>query len=180
MQHFKNQQGFTLVESLLALVIAAVMGVSLIVILRLGVDSFASIAARKDTLSEVRLAVSRMTRELILVEAADILEFSPNNIRFLDSGGIETEFRVEPSGALLRLFRGNNILAEDLNTFTLNYFDENDALLVNFDNPTEIRRIQISIEIENQDEGQGLGEDLGSLAVRGEVMPRALFYTNFQ
>lgn len=169
----KNQKGFTFIELVLSLVVLGLISLTLATLLRTGIDTFSLIVSRKEALHNARLAVERVTREIIYLEAADILSISPTMIQFNDKNDISTDFHSVASGSLFQVYRGTNLLAENLSNFLFTYYDQAGGEITNFSDIASVRRIKVEMTVQTQN-------GFGDVKVRGDVYPRNFYYSNFQ
>ncbi|MBI2067757.1 MAG: prepilin-type N-terminal cleavage/methylation domain-containing protein [Deltaproteobacteria bacterium] len=158
-----NSKGFTLVELVLAMtLITIVVAVSGFLMGR-GVDAYRLVTSRTETVHQARTALVRMQKELERLR--EVTHAAPDRIAFRDPNMVETDFRLEGG----RLYRGNDILAEDITRLTFTYYRDNG-------NETEaapqVRRIHLELVTESVEAGR--------LSLRTDVFPRNYLYDNFQ
>ena len=172
-RHFKHQGGFTLVDAVLGWVVIGVIALTLAYLLQMAVDSFSMIASRKEALAATRYAADRMTRELLLIKSSDLLALSQTQIQFLDHTGAATDFHSAVVNGKIKLYRGVNLLADDLQSFTVKYFDASGIEITDYNNLAGVRRILLDLGVTSDN-------NYGTVSVRGEVYPRNFLYTNYQ
>lgn len=171
-QNRKKQKGFTLVETLLGIVVAGIVMLAFASIARVSVDSYSMIVSRKEALTQARFALNRITQELVSMSPAAITAIASTQISFNDSLGNSTNFRSQSSGGILQLYRGNDLLANNVSSFSLTYYDANNNV-INDGNVSNMRRIAVDI-------GVNSGNGNSDVKMRGEVYPKNYYYTNFQ
>ncbi len=168
----KTQKGFGLLEITLGLVIVGIVSLSFASLFGITVDQYSSIVSRKEALSQARLAINRMTEELIYLDSESLVSISSSNISYIDTAGLATNFRTQSNGTSTDLYRGNDLLAKNISVFSLTYLDSTGEPVLD-GNVTSVRRIQISI-------GVHASNNHGDVKIRGEVYPRNFYYSNFQ
>mgnify|MGYP001205349438 CR=1 FL=1 len=137
-------RGFTLVESLLAIVIISTMVVAVAEILLSGMGSFSLITDRREALQGARLAVNMMTDEIQSISdpATDITAISANSITFTPGGG-GGPVTYSISGA--NLTRNTKTLATSVTpTSGFEYFTANGAATTN---PAQVYRVGVSVGV---------------------------------
>lgn len=166
------QKGFTLVETVLGIVVMGIVMLAFASIARLSVDSYSLIVSRKEAMSQARYALNRITQELVSINPASITSIGSTNISFNDSVGSPTNFRSQTTNGVTQIFRGNDLLANNINSFSFVYYDANNNIITD-GNISNLRRIAI-------DMGVNSSNGYSDMKIRGEVYPRNYYYTNFQ
>ncbi len=166
------QGGFTIVETLLGIVVMGVVFLAFASIARLSVDSYSLIVARKEAMTQARYAMNRITQELVSISPAAITSIAASSINFNDSLGTPTNFRSQTTSGILQIYRGNDLLANNVSGFSLTYYDAN-GNVINDGNIANLRRIAI-------DMGVNASNGYSDMKMRGQVYPRNYYYTNFQ
>lgn len=130
-----GQRGFTLVEMVLVLLVVGLLGITLGVMLSTGVRAFNEGRQVVDTLSSLRLATERVTRELRTVRRNPAI---PGDFDFIAKTGTNVQFRrlendgttvttvtIDVSGNNLRLAynqpAGTYTLSNQLGSLALSY-----------------------------------------------------------
>lgn len=165
-----NKKGFTLIETILTIIVIGIIaGVSGQVLMR-GIDAYALITSRKDALQHARVGMDRMVNELLLVSSATVTSVTDTRIDFRDIDNIVANFRRANIYGTLDLVRTNDFLAGQISTLDFDYFksDGTSAVL-----PADMRRINVELTT------QPLG-GYGTVAIRTEVFPRNFMYSNFR
>lgn len=168
-----DERGFTLMESLLSLVIVGIISLAFASVFLLALDGFSRIASRKETLANARYGVNRIAAELIAVQPSQILAISPTLFRFVDQGGNVTDFHSQSESGVVHLYRGADLLARNLTSFSLSYYDAAGNLLTDYSDPSALRRVRIDMTVKDM-------SGLRDMSVRGEVFPRNFYYSGFQ
>jgi len=166
----KNRRGFTLVETILTIVVVGIIAGVSAKILVSGLDTYAFITNRKDLTQHARVAMERMVNELTVARWNDITWMSGTHIGFIDRGGSSTSFKSKTFNNIPSIARGNDFLAGQLGFLDFDYlqYDGSNAWL-NF----QLKRINIELSLD------ALG-GYGSLTLRTEVFPRNEMYDNFE
>jgi prepilin-type N-terminal cleavage/methylation domain-containing protein len=160
-----NTRGFTLLELILGVVIMAITALAFAPLVEQAVGSYAVATTRSRAVHDIRHAMFQITRELLQVDAGNITGISATQLQFVDDLGANTDYHLNGNS----VFRGNTLLAPNVNSLTFTYLD-------NLGAPTpviaDIRRIGVEMEVNAP--GQG------AVNLRSEVFPRGFMYTNFQ
>lgn len=170
MGHDFQKKGFTLIETVLTIVIVSIIaGVSAKILLS-GLDTYSFITSRKDATQHARVAMDRMVSELTLMESSDIRFISDDNLTYLDSDGIVSSFKTDTANGQLSLVRNDKFLAGPLGFIDFDYLkpDGSRAPAAHF-----VNRINIELSVD------ALG-GYGSITLRTEVYPRGIMYDNFR
>ncbi|MBF0492398.1 MAG: type II secretion system protein [Deltaproteobacteria bacterium] len=168
----KNQKGFGLLEITLGLVVVGIISLSFASLFGITIDQYSAITSRKEALSQARLAINRITEELLYIDSNALVSISSSNLSFIDTSGVATNFRTQTDAGILNLYRGNDLLAKNLSAFSLTYLDSLGAQIQD-GNVSNVRRIQINL-------GVNASNNHGDVKLRGEVYPRNFYYSNFK
>ncbi len=169
----KDSRGFTLIETAVSWVMLGIIFFSFAVLLELGVKSFERISSRKEALASARYAIDRMVEELMLIKTADIISISATQISFKDLSGANTDYHSASVSGTLYLYRGSDLFAKNLGSFSLTYYDSAGNTITNYADIGSVRRIKAEFYV-NAKNGHG------TVPVRGEIYPRNFYYTSFQ
>lgn len=175
MKQLRNQNGFSLLELILALLVGGiVIGVSSQTLVS-NVDSYSFITNRKAALGDVRYAINRISHELLRIGESDLQNIDSTRIDFYDSDGTLANFRLGTNGANLGLFRGSDLLVDRVSTFSLEYYDgDGNVVSPTSGNETLVKRIKMTITTEPKN-------DEGSITLSTVVTPRVFIgYSNYQ
>ncbi|GEM_PF-2465589 len=168
----RKSAGFTLVETILGIVVMSVVILAFASIARLSVDSYSLIVARKEAMNQARYALNRITQELVSINPANITSIASNNITFTDNYGYNTSFRSQTISGILQIYRGSDLLANNINNLAFTYLDANGNTILD-GNVANLRRIIVDL-------GVIASNGYSDVKMRGEVYPRNYYYTNFQ
>lgn len=159
-----KQNGFTLVELVLTMTLMGVIVVVAGVLMGRGVDAYRVVATRTELVSQGRLALMRIEKELEALR--DVVTAQSQRIQFRDADLAMQDFRLVGT----TLFRNNAILAENVQNLTFTYYRDNGNETTA---PPQVRRIHLEMTV------QGAGGS-GSLALRTDIFPKNFVYENFQ
>lgn len=115
MRGVRNRRGFTLVESLLAIIVIAAIAASVAELMLLALDSYGIIVDRREALQRARLAINLMDSELQVIAnpATDITTISSNQITFL-LGGQSVSYAISGNRLLRQDSSGASVVADNL------------------------------------------------------------------
>ncbi|MCB1213989.1 MAG: prepilin-type N-terminal cleavage/methylation domain-containing protein [Deltaproteobacteria bacterium] len=170
---FKDIRGFSLLETVMALVLLGIVGLSTAMMLRLGADSFSMVSSRTEALNKAQLTLHRMSQELLALNVGDLQNIAENRIDFVDGDGIESNFRsvASPEGHL-QIYRSADLLADSLNKFRIAYFGADGTEISEPSEVNDVRRILIEMSI-------AAGEDYGTVEINRSVYIRSYYYSNY-
>ncbi len=165
-----NEKGFTLIETILTIIVVGIIaGVSGQVLMR-GIDAYSLITNRKDALQHARVGMDRMVNELLLVSSTKVTSISDARIDFRDVNGSATSFKRQNMYGTLDLVRGSDFLAGQIYLLDFDFFKSDGTNAVW---PADMRRISIELTT------QAIG-GYGTVPLRTEVFPRNFMYSNFR
>lgn len=177
----KNNRGFTLFELVMSMVLGGVIfGVAAETMIQQA-ESFSFISNRKESITDMRTTMNRMTHELLRIETSDISAINGDGIYFTDMDVANTSFAfvadpADPDDDVIagKIYRGSDVLLDGVSGFAIEYLDENGATLepitLNID---DVRRIRLSITMTEQN-------DEGEMNMTTLVTPRSFIgYANY-
>ncbi len=174
MRRRKRERGFTFVEMLLTVVLVGILATVAAKLLLVGLDIYALIVNRNNAFHNARVAVDRMTDEMLLVETDDITWIGDQRFSFIDAGGSGTNFRqttVSQGGLSVPcLYREDDYLAGNVTSLDFDYYREDGSMAFFI---WQVRRINIDLTVEAPG-------NAGAVRLRTEVFPRNFMYTNFR
>jgi len=148
----RGRAGFTLVESILSIIVIAAVSVAMGELLIIGMDSYNLIDDRSDTLQQARLASNFISADLetIADPATDISAISATSITFTDAGGSTITYTY--SGTTLT--RNSDTLADNVVSPTgFAYYTVSGATTTD---PTQVYRIHIDVSVQASDPSHGV------------------------
>lgn len=165
----KQDSGFTILESLLAMVAISVVVVAVAHIMITGMRSYVLTADRRDALQKARLAVNLMTNELQTIQnpATGISSISSTSITFTPQGGGSVTYSVSGSN----LLRGSNILASNVTAATgFVYYTTGGATT---STPSAVHRIHITVAVDTGTSAHGV------VTINSNIYLRNRYYSGF-
>lgn len=108
-----GKTGFTLIESLLAIVVIAAISLGVAEMMTAGLESYGMVVDRREALQDARLAMNLMTSELqtIANPATDIASIGASSITFTSGGGSIT-YAVSGNRLTRQDGNGTSVLAD--------------------------------------------------------------------
>ena len=145
----KKKKGFTFVETLLSVMIVGIIAGVAAKVLIVGLDVYSLIVNRNNALSEARVAMDRMVREIVLLKSTTITGILDTRISFVDKNGYFTNFRKPTASyagkSVPCIYRGGDFLAGNTTLVDFDYYklDRSTAYW-----PFEMRVVNIDIVID--------------------------------
>ena len=164
-----SKMGFTLVEIVLAVSLVGILFAAAGIVLRQGLDSYATVSERGSALQAARFAIERMTRELRRCgdDADDqIQNISASQISFTDADNINTSFNL--NGDTLR--RGTDTLLDNVSSLAFTGYKSDNTQTAS---AQQIRRVRIQMSV--LPEGQ-----TAPLTLRTDIFLRNYMYEKWQ
>ncbi|MDD2731081.1 MAG: prepilin-type N-terminal cleavage/methylation domain-containing protein [Candidatus Portnoybacteria bacterium] len=170
----KKNFGFTFVETIISVVIVAIIASVAARVLLAGLDVYKLVVDRNNTFQSSRMAMERMVDELIHLESTDLTWMTNERIGFRDMNGIATDFdmdSVSGSGYTFPcIFRGDDYLVGNVTHLDFDYLNEDGGNTIW---SWLVRRINIDFTVEAP-------RGAGALRLRTDVFPRRFMYTDFE
>jgi prepilin-type N-terminal cleavage/methylation domain-containing protein len=158
---------FTLIELILSIAVLGIVGVVLSTMLIEAIKSYQLVSSRRESLTEIKLAIERMKQEINLIT-------SQNNIDSI--GDTNFQFDLPPDADINYFLDGNNlmrkndILASNVNSLDFDFLDSNGNQTATIAN---IQRIRIEIVIQSPN-------NEGVQRIRTQIFPRNFYYDGFE
>jgi len=133
-------------------------------------DAYSFIANRQTAIADSRYALDRISTELLLIESADLISATTNQIEFEDNNGVDTSFELGSYNGQTALMRDNEPMIVPVSNFEIKYYDDSNTETAVLD---DIRKIEVAIttaEIGNE----------GNVVLTGSIFPRNFIYDNYQ
>ncbi|MDO8518976.1 MAG: prepilin-type N-terminal cleavage/methylation domain-containing protein [Deltaproteobacteria bacterium] len=165
-----NNRGFTMIEMVLYMVVAAIITGVTVHVMRTHVNAYSFITNRHTALSDVSYALNRMSYELLRVETAEITAIAADSIDFTDDDGNAASFETAANADGTGLYRGDELLISPVTSFDLVYYDLNG---IETNVIADVRSIKMTVVTAPQDTE-------GSITLSTMVTPRAFVYENYQ
>lgn len=164
----KCSRGFSLVELVLVIGLIGILSLSVGLGVVKGFRAYELLWSRRVTLSEARMAMDRMVREIGLIEnKGDLLDFTTSTrFNFISQGVNNITYDISDTN----LRRNSDVIASGVSTLAFQYLDKNHLPTTN---SNAMSRVQVEFTI---DDSKGHG----SITLRSFVLIRALgAYANF-
>ncbi len=161
-------KGFTLIELIIVIVVVGVIASVFAILIIQGIDTYGFITIREDILSEAELAMERMVREIRQIQSYRDLETAEATEVIYLAGSAEFQFvdvhdnivGFKLDGSQLRRIefeerdvpQYDDLLADDISSMVFTYWDESNNKLTVPADVTAIKRIEISIQMERQNQ----------------------------
>jgi prepilin-type N-terminal cleavage/methylation domain-containing protein len=166
----KNNQGFTLVEVILATTILGFLGMSLSILFSAGAESFSLVKSRNELMENSRAGLNRMVNEIMYIESDDISLKLPASFTFLDAEGSAVNYSIGSYSGITAVMRNNDILIPNAESIYFTYYDEEGNIAINV---ADVRRIKISLVVNAED-------SQGNITMSASVYPKAFMFAGFQ
>lgn len=145
----RNEKGFSLIEYMMVVVIMGVIIAIGAPLVFEATDAWLLQSKRKEMSESAKIAMDRMAREIRRIQSrTSVATANSSSFRFTDIDGRDITF--DTSSATLRRTENSavNTLADNVNSFSLIYYDANGATIATpsvSPNKTNIRRIEINL-----------------------------------
>jgi prepilin-type N-terminal cleavage/methylation domain-containing protein len=142
-----SRRGVTIIELVMVIVIVGILaGVSSGYINQV-IATWQTVSFRMDTVSQMRIALDRMSREMRQINnTTSVLAATSNAFRFNSSDGSTITYNVSGTD----LLRNNTVLATGVTRLAFSYYNVTGGLLANPDvspDSTDIRHITVELEV---------------------------------
>jgi len=136
----KKQQGFTLLELVLVILLTSIIAGVASKIIAQGLTIYLTARYTTDADWQGRLALERMARDIRAVSSGGISTAAASQLTFTDTNGNSVSYSLSSTS----LMRNSQILANGVSTLTFGYFDKNGATTAT---SSLIRYIKITLTI---------------------------------
>lgn len=167
-----RKDGFTLIESVLAIVVIAAISVVVAEMMTVGLESYGMVVDRREALQRARLAMNLMTSELQTIAApeTDIASIGASAITFTSGGGSIT-YAVSGNRLTRQDSSGTSVLADGILPSTrFDYYTQGGATT---SNRTLVHRIHITVGVDT-----GVARH-GTVVMNSNVYLRNRYYGSF-
>lgn len=142
-----THDAFTLIELIMVIVIVGVLTAASSMYIKETMDLWRFLSFRNEVVSQVRLALIRMQREIRLVkDDLSVLTATASRFRFIDLHDNTIDYQLSGSN----LMRNSDILAANVTSLTFTYYNNTNTLISTplvSPNLTDIYRIGITLVI---------------------------------
>lgn len=174
--YMRTQKGFTLIETVMAIVITGIIAATVAILLYQGTKSFQEADVRRDLTAQGNLSMERISRELRLIrcttsgsscnpQAADITAWTASEIRFVNTNYEGRGVRSDAGTLKLRQGSGaadpEDVLSNNLSSLSFEYLKSDGAAAASV---SEIWIINATLTLAAADE---------SLTFKASVHPRS-------
>ena len=169
-----KRRGFTFVETILCVIVIAVIASVAARVLLAGLDVYKLVVDRNNAFQGARMAMERMFDELIHLRSTDISWMSDQRIGFRDINGVSTDFDMETASgggySIPCIYRGDDYLVGNVTYLDFDYLNETGQSTVW---SWLVRRINIDFTVTAP-------RGAGTIRLRTDVFPRNFMYSDFQ
>lgn len=170
----RKERGFTLLETLLAVLIVGIIASVAAEVLMVGLGIYKLIINRNNAFETARVGMDRMVDEIMLIDSTDISWLGDTKFGFWDIDGHSADFErhtVTQSGRTIPcIYRGDDYLAGNVIQLDFDYYRDNGSTTIW---SWLVRRINIEMTVQGP-------YSTGNIHLRTDVFPRAFMYSNFQ
>lgn len=169
MSQTEGKNGFTLIESILAILVISAIALSMSYIIMVGMRSYAMISDRRTALQNARLGVNMMANEIetIANPATDISSVSSTSMTFTNAQSQSVTYSI--SGG--NLMRNSDVLAANVTgTTAFSYFN---AAGGSTSTPSLVARVHIIVQVNTP------GSTSGQVTILNDAYLRNRYYTQF-
>ncbi len=163
-------KGYSLIELIMTLVLLGILTWVGIAVMLSGTDAYIFFNQRKDILSDARLGLDRMSREIRMIkDTTSIITANQETFSFIDTSDTAITFTLS-SGVVNRIANGvTNSLLGNVNSLTFTYYDSSDNPILSAivaPSNTNVRRIRIDINMSSASSN--------TVNIQSDVWPRNL------
>src|SRR3990167_3728375 len=98
--------GFTLIETILTVVMLSILATVVAWVLTAGLDIYAFVVNRHEASQATSAAFHRLQDDLVTLHTSDIISMSDQRLTFVDRDGYLTDFHLSSIGGIPVLYRG--------------------------------------------------------------------------
>lgn len=148
-----RQAGFTLVEIIITIVIIGIIASIAANIILQGARIYSTEDSRSNVHYQARLAVERMAREIRMIRSASATDIttgtmSATNLQFYDVNNNNIQFQRTGASAPYTITRNGIILANNVQSMTLSYWQLNGTTAVTAATITSLWFVDISVTVQ--------------------------------
>jgi len=145
MQQLKKEQGFTMIELIMVIVLLGILAVPAAQILSTAFKSYLTAQAITEANWQGQIAMERMARDIAdVASSSSVSTMTSNQFQFIDMSGNSLNYTLSGTN----LMSNAQILASGVSSLTFNYYDQNGNTVTT---NTNLHVVSISLTItENQ------------------------------
>ena len=156
----KTENGFTMIEAILVIVILGILSVIIVVPLMQGAKGWQDVSLRKDATQFARIGIDRMARELrntqrLANNTPNVAEVTtgPTCIRFTDILGNLILYKLNgtsldrATGGTCASPTSANTLASNVTSFTITCYNNANTVIASCSTPSAIRRLLLQLVV---------------------------------
>lgn len=158
----KFNSGFTLIETVMVIVIVGILAGGSSMYIKQVIDTWNFQNFREEAVSQGRIALIRMTREIRQAIDLDVYSASQTNFSFKDVNDNIINYTVSADN----LNRGSNLLLSGVENFNFTYYNKTNQVIASpklYPSRTDIKRIDIDFQVHSGSQTKRL---------RSQVWPR--------
>lgn len=165
-----KRRGFTLIETILVIVIISIIAGVTGRVLSSGIDTYSLITSRRNALDHARVAMDRMVTELQGINPLTITWMANTRLIFLNQNLQLIKYNTATTSGYNVLTRNDYELAGNVSYLDFDYLkaDGSNALWTFW-----VKKINIELAV------QTVG-GYGTVSLRTEIFPRGLMYNSYQ
>jgi len=167
-----TNRAVTLIEIVMVIVIIGALSGGVAVFVNQGVDIWNFVTFRNDEVSQARVAIDRMVREIRQIkDKGSVFVATANDLSFTayydtNADGVSEDVAIEYTLSGGNLLRNSDILSDHVSSLAFQYYDTNSALLATpqvSPGDTNMRRVVISLTVTSGDQ---------QISMKSQVFPR--------
>ena len=175
----RGRAGFTLVELVIVLVVAAILVLAITPLMRVNLNAYVTVQKGKKNLDMARIGFGRMVSEMKRIQNAnDVLILGTNQVQFEpafyrndDWYSHVIQYTYDPSAQVItrNVMTGDEIeypLVKNVSAFTITYLDRNGTAVTT---SKDIWRIRLSMTV---------GSGSGAVTYTQDIHPKIIPYVN--
>ncbi len=158
----KFNSGFTLIETVMVIVIVGILAGGSSMYIKQVIDTWNFQNFLEEAVSQGRIALIRMTREIRQAIDLDVYSASQTNFSFKDANDNIINYTISADN----LYRGPDLLLSGVGNFTFSYYNKTNQLITSpelYPSKTDIKRIDIDFQVQSGSQTKRL---------RSQVWPR--------
>jgi prepilin-type N-terminal cleavage/methylation domain-containing protein len=152
-----RNNGVTLIELIIVITVVGILAAGSASYISGIVDSWTFLSFRSDVVSQSRLALSRMTREMRDIKNSTAVLFATGTyLRFIDSSNATINYTVTSNN----LMRNSDVLAAGVSRLAFTYYDKTKTVIpapIVAPSNTDIYMIGISLNVTSGSESKSVG-----------------------